>query len=137
MVFGIRKKEETTVEATANSECVPNKMATVIGHGTYINGTISVEGTLRVDGQIEGELRSTGDVIVGETGHVIANIAAKNVTVAGKVQGNIDASEQLDILSGGKVFGDISVANLIVGQGGILQGKCEMKDSAIDEIENW
>lgn len=126
MVFSKKRGKEALIESSYSSEGVAGKLDTVIGQGAVINGSIKTEGTLRVDGKVEGEISVTGDLLVGEKGVINANITAQNVTVAGTVKGNITANGKLDLLASGKVYGDISASDLVVSQGAILQGEVSM-----------
>jgi cytoskeletal protein CcmA (bactofilin family) len=112
-----KKKEEIDV----------TKVDTVIGKETVINGTMEAKGILRVDGKLQGELTTSGDVIVAEGGLMEAGIKARNISIAGTVNGNIDASGLLEILPTGKLFGDIKVAKLAIGDGAVFRGACEMR----------
>lgn len=137
MVFGKKKSGEVALLKSASlAEVVTNKLDTIIGQGATINGAIKTEGTLRVDGKIEGEITSTGDLIIGETGLVTANVVAQNVSVAGTVKGNIKASGKLDLLASGRIHGDICVNDLAVSQGAILQGEVSMTNTASGELED-
>ncbi|HHW98415.1 MAG TPA: polymer-forming cytoskeletal protein [Firmicutes bacterium] len=122
MVYSKKRGNEALIESSNSTEGVAGKLDTVIGQGAVINGSINIEGTLRVDGKVEGEISVTGDLLVGETGVANAIITAQNVTVAGTVKGNITANGKLDLLASGKVYGDINVSDLVVSQGAILQG---------------
>lgn len=102
------------------------KVDTVIGKDTEIKGTVCGLGTIRIDGKIEDEINVQGDVVVGETGKIVADISARNVTAAGEIIGNINASGKLEIIEKGKVRGDIKVASLVINDGAILDGKSEM-----------
>lgn len=100
---------------------------TIIGKNTELKGTIISQGTVRIDGKLEGELISSGDVVVGETGVIQAQIKAKNLTVAGEVRGNVDISERLDLLATAKLFGDIKIKVLTIEEGAVFRGASEMK----------
>ena len=115
-----KKQESPTI--TKNIE----KVDTVIGKDTEIKGTVSGSVTIRIDGRIEGEINVEGDVVVGETGKIVADISARNVTAAGEITGNINASGKLEIVEKGKVRGDIKVISLVISDGGIFDGKSEM-----------
>lgn len=106
---------------------VDGKIDTIIGKETEFKGTLTSTGMIRIDGRIEGEVVHKGDIAIGETGNLSANIKARNVTVAGTVTGNIDASGRLELLASARVFGDISVGALIIGEGAIFRGTSEMK----------
>ncbi|MDN5331440.1 MAG: hypothetical protein PWP45_665 [Tepidanaerobacteraceae bacterium] len=120
-MFG-RKNEELRI----NSETVD----TLIGKGTEIKGTMKASGILRIEGRIEGELESTGDVIIAETGVVNAQVKARNAVIAGEVNGNIFLSGKLEIKSSGRVLGDLKVEGIIVEDGAFFEGRCEMTNRA-------
>lgn len=104
----------------------PRGMATYIGQDTRIQGTIVASGAVRVDGQVEGQIQSTGDVFVGETGRVQAGIQAANLIIAGEVVGEVRVSGRLELLGTGRLYGDASMQSLIVEQGALLQGNTRM-----------
>ena len=107
-------------------------MDTIIGKDTGFKGSLQATGTLRIDGHFEGDLTTQGSVFVGESGIVKATITAKNCTVAGEVNGDISAGQKLEIVSSGKINGNIVCENLIIGEGAVFHGRCEMRraDSA-------
>lgn len=107
-----------------------DKVDTIIGKGTEIKGNVHASGVLRVDGKVEGEVQTAGDVVVGETGVVMAGICARHIMVAGEIRGNITAQGKLEITPTGKVFGDIKVSNLNINEGAVFEGKCEMTREA-------
>lgn len=104
-----------------------DKVDTMIGEGTEFNGSIVTNGTIRVDGKVEGEVTTEGDIIIGETGKVKANAKGKNITIAGEINGNIEGTGKLELLPTAKLLGDIKVDDLYVDSGAIFQGNCEMK----------
>lgn len=104
-----------------------DQMETLIGPSTSIKGSLTSSGALRIDGQFEGELTTTADIIVGEAGRVTANVGAKNAIVAGNVIGNMDIGNKLELMSTAKIIGDIKVSALIIGEGAIFKGNCEMR----------
>lgn len=104
----------------------PRKVDTIIGKETRISGRIEAAGTIRIDGRVDGEIEADGDVVVGEPGRLVASIHARNVTVAGEVQGNIHAEGRLELLPTGKLYGDIKLAVLAIEDGAIFKGACEM-----------
>jgi cytoskeletal protein CcmA (bactofilin family) len=103
------------------------QVETIIGKDTHFKGSIQATGTIRVDGQFEGELSTTSDAVIGETGNLKAQVKAKNVTVAGIVNGNMDVQDKLELLSTARLFGDIKVGVLIIGEGATFKGACEMR----------
>lgn len=103
-----------------------DKFNTLIGKNTSFQGELNAEGTIRIDGEIKGEVSVKGDAYIGEAGSIIGNIHANNVIVSGKIEGNVYTSEQLRITSTGKVLGDIKVKSFIVDEDAFFEGKCTM-----------
>ncbi len=99
---------------------------TVIGSGTMIEGIISSKESVCVKGVFKGKILSEGQVIVGETGKVEADIKADTVLMSGEVQGNIVAKTKLEITSHGKLKGNIKTGSLIIAEGVIFEGNCQM-----------
>jgi cytoskeletal protein CcmA (bactofilin family) len=105
------------------------QVETIIGQNTTIKGSLSSSGSLRIDGQFEGDVNTSGELIVGEAGRVKAQITARSAMIAGTITGNMDVSEKLELLPSAKVVGDLKVGSLIIGEGAIFKGNCEMKQS--------
>lgn len=98
----------------------------VVGASTTLKGTLHSDGGIRIDGTFEGLIEVGGNVVIGESGRVVADISARNITVAGAVKGNVRGSGRLEILSTGQVLGDIAVAAVMIDEGGIFQGTSRM-----------
>ncbi len=110
------------------------KPETVIGSTTSIEGAVvKSDGNLRIEGSVEGQIEAAGTVVVGKTGRVIASIRAKQVFVAGAVKGDIEAPSGLEITNSGKVFGNITVGNLQIEQGGVFRGQSFMGGDGMQE----
>ncbi len=102
------------------------KLESFIGPNTDFQGELRVKGSLRVDGQIEGQLNAEY-VILGKTAVVKGEVMGKKIIVGGKVEGNLRAQEVLEINSTGKVLGDIYTNKISVMEGGEFNGKIQMK----------
>lgn len=102
------------------------RIDTVIGKDTMVKGRIDAEGSLRIDGKYEGEIVTAGDLVVGETGVVNADIEAKNISIAGEVRGNVIARGKLELIPTGRLYGDVKMAVLVVEDGAVFHGQCEM-----------
>ncbi|HWQ62063.1 MAG TPA: polymer-forming cytoskeletal protein [Negativicutes bacterium] len=103
------------------------QVETIIGQATQVKGTVSAGGTIRVDGQVEGEIAAKGDIIIGETGTIRAQMKGRSATIAGTVHGNVDVLDKLELTPSGKLYGDIKTGVLIIGEGAIFKGSCEMR----------
>lgn len=99
---------------------------TILGAGSDFKGQISVKGTIRVDGRIEGNITSEEGVIIGDKGSVKGNITAKTVLISGKVMGNVACTKRLEITPSGQLQGDIRAPRLAMAEGVIFKGNCDM-----------
>lgn len=115
-----------TMTAAPSSGGGATKIETVIGPTANFKGTVQSDGGLRIDGVFEGGIQITGNLIVGESGKVIAEVNAQNVQVAGALKGSVKAAGRLEILSSGRVWGDISVASFLIDEGGFFRGQSIM-----------
>jgi len=105
-------------------------MNTIIGQDTVINGTLEIKGALRVDGTVKGKIICTDCVTVGSTGIVEAEIEAETAIIAGKMIGNVVTSEKIELQSKCEMEGDLRTKSLVIEQGAIFCGSCNMKDTA-------
>ena len=103
---------------------------TLIGQGTTAEGTLSCQASLRIEGEYRGDIQCLADVIVGESGIVRSNISAKDITISGKVYGDITTTGRLTIMSTGLLQGSAAVGSLIVQDGGTFSGSCRMDQHA-------
>jgi cytoskeletal protein CcmA (bactofilin family) len=105
------------------------KIETVIGPNTNFDGHLKCDGSVRIDGICEGGVIETvGNVIVGPDAMVAADLVARNVSVSGAVTGKIRASERLEILSTGRVWGDVEVGSFLLDEEGYFRGQMVMKE---------
>ena len=96
----------------------------VIGPRDSLIGKLTVEGEVRIQGLLEGELHATGDVIVEGTAN--ASIEAPTVTVRGQVSGDVDARTRLNLTGTGALSGNVKVGRLSVEEGATLNGTVTM-----------
>ena len=99
---------------------------TILGEGAHFKGELHSQLSVRIDGVIEGDVQSQGEVYVGVNSKIMANIVAKRIVVAGEVVGNIEALQGLEICSTGRVYGDISGARLVIEKGAVYRGRVNM-----------
>jgi cytoskeletal protein CcmA (bactofilin family) len=120
----------------SNKDVSNEKLDTVIGSGAGFTGSLKVEGTMRVDGRVNGEIEVQGDIIVGKSAVVKAVIKGRNATVAGEVHGDVFLEGKLELDRTGKVFGDIEVSKLIVHEGGVFRGESKMSSDSPGNVNN-
>ena len=105
-----------------------------IGDGTDFEGTLKCEGDIRIDGQFKGELHVSGTLTVGADAIIQADIYAPHIAIAGNIHGNIFAEEKLEILAPAKVLGRIVAPTLLIDDGAIFEGSCQMsRDKDFEE----
>ncbi len=101
---------------------------TYIEAGVSIEGTITFENTIRIDGNMKGKISgNSGTVIIGEKGNMKADINAAVVVIMGEVQGTIFAAEQIEIFPPARVTGDIQSPVVSIDPGVVFNGNCSMK----------
>ena len=101
-------------------------ISTVFGKDTEFNGDLTFSKSLQINGSFDGDINSTGFLVIGEGATVKANIRAKTVILKGTVHGNVEATERLEIHPNGKLYGNIRTAKLRISDGVIFDGNCEM-----------
>jgi cytoskeletal protein CcmA (bactofilin family) len=99
---------------------------TTLGEGVVFRGELSFERLLRIDGTFEGELLSQGKVIVGPKGIVKANLNLREAIIEGKVDGNVNIQERLELRGKATIYGDIRAKNMIVDEGVSIVGHVEI-----------
>lgn len=103
----------------------------IIGNGSSIKGNFTVNGFVRVDGDIDGNLETDGNVIIGEHARIRGNVSAKSVTIGGIVLGNVSAKDSIKLLSSSAVIGDLLCRKVQIDEGVIFHGHCiSIKDDA-------
>ena len=108
---------------------------TLLAKGVHLKGEIRVEGTVRIDGRLEGEIHTKGQVIVGEDGLVQGTVEAGTVVSSGRIKATVRAVERVQLLKTAIVIGDIHTPVLMMEEGAKLQGTTDMGVTAwADEL---
>jgi cytoskeletal protein CcmA (bactofilin family) len=109
-------------------------IGSVLGTATRIEGTLRLDESVRIDGRVEGNLEQTDGkdrwILIGPRAEVHGDIRAQNISVAGKVIGNIVASESIELLDGCEVRGNITHKSINVEPGALLHGQLIANDPA-------
>lgn len=96
---------------------------TVIDQNLTVRGDIDTDGSVRVDGRVDGQTHRVGSLTVGPRGSVTGSIEADTVVIAGTVQGNIQATGRVEIDRGARVYGDVRARALLMRDGASINGK--------------
>ena len=103
---------------------------TIVGKGSTITGNLDIQGSVRVDGTVSGDVKCSDLLTVGSTGRIMGNVTVKQIVLAGSVSGNIFASEKAELQNKAMIEGDITTRSLIVEAGAILHGQCNMRNGS-------
>lgn len=105
---------------------------TVVKPQTVVRGDITGYEDVIIEGKVEGRVIIKGDLLVIERGLVEADVDARNVLVAGKINGNVYASQKIEIEKSGILNGDIKCPKVIVTEGAVLRGNIDMNYEGLD-----
>ena len=103
---------------------------TFIGEGTRINGDMSVEHDLRVEGAVKGAVSVGGTLVLSITGSIEGDVVSRSAALAGRVHGNVRVQEKLVLEEKSVLQGDLHARELVVQEGAIFQGNCSMDASS-------
>jgi cytoskeletal protein CcmA (bactofilin family) len=107
-----------------------NGEVTIVGAGARLEGNVVSAGSLRIDGQVKGQINAEGDVELSPQSQVEADIRAQNVSVAGSFKGNLIVKGKAHLARGGRIEGNITSKTLVVEEGGMFHGQSVMDGSA-------
>jgi len=99
---------------------------TTIGPSVKVEGNFMGSGNVVVEGVVNGSIKTTKDLRIGEHAKIKADVDAANIIVAGEIHGNVKTGGRLELAASAKVFGNVETSVLSVAQGAVLNGKCMM-----------
>lgn len=111
-----------------------DKVRSALGPGTVIQGKLSFDTPVRIDGKLAGEVFSSDTLIVGPSGSIDAQIDAAHLVVMGVVRGTIKVSGKIELLAGGRIESDINTPVFTVEQGAVFNGRCSMNSKEASTI---
>ena len=131
-MFNIKKNNSTPLVKS------PERFDTLIGRQTEIQGTLRVVQSVRIDGKVIGNIEASKDqaitVVIGQEGEVQGDVIASRVIVAGKVSGNIDAYERVELMASSLVQGDVKYGSIAVEHGARLMGLLLQVDASKPQV---
>jgi cytoskeletal protein CcmA (bactofilin family) len=138
--FTNRKQAEVEIERNEKQGVKPVIPQHPIGFETFLGATSKLEGKLtsegnvRLDGEFTGTLEIKGNILVGETAKINADIEARNISIAGAVRGNVTGNK-VQLLRTGRIWGDITANALTTEEGAFIDGKITMKGHSANPPE--
>jgi cytoskeletal protein CcmA (bactofilin family) len=101
-------------------------VSTVFGKDTEFEGELFFKKSLQINGKFDGEITSGDYLVVGNGAEIKANISVNTLILMGTITGNVEAKKKLEIHSSGKLYGNIRTEKLMIADGVVFEGKCEM-----------
>ncbi len=108
-----------------------NTVDTIIGINVVLKGNLKNKGSIQINGNVEGEVKSDENINIGETAKIKGPVVAKTIEISGEVKGTVEATERLEVNPTGRITGDINAKSLIIKQGAIFVGKSVMPDDTV------
>jgi len=124
-MFGANVKTTNPIE--------PDENFTFLGKGVRFNGVVHFDGTVRIDGRLDGEIHTKGTLVVGEHAVIKGIITAGTITCGGKIQGNVTASDRVHLLKSSIVIGDVRSPAFSMEDGAHFQGVCDMGVKSLED----
>jgi cytoskeletal protein CcmA (bactofilin family) len=97
-----------------------------LGKGSRVVGKLTFEGPVRIEGHVEGEIAAQDALTIGESAVINAQIVGNTVVIQGRVTGDVTARKRLEIRAPGKLHGNISSPSLVIQEGVVFEGQCNM-----------
>ena len=119
-MFSDKKEKRITAE--------PGSAQNRINEGTKLKGDVSSTGFFRIDGTVEGNVKTPSKVVLGKTGVIIGTLTCENADIEGKFEGNLQVSGTLSLRSTAVIEGDVTVGKLAVEPGATMNASCVMQD---------
>jgi len=121
--------EKTATPVRAATSAMTEARA-YLDSGSKISGKLSFDAATRIDGQVDGEIFGKDSITIGESAVVTAQVRAASIIVAGKVSGDIVATQRIEIRPSAKVIGNLTAPVLVVHEGALFEGHCSMQPEA-------
>jgi len=109
-----------------NNINVGKDAVTIISSGVIVEGKLSSNGNVRIDGTVNGDINANGNLTIGNQGEVTGEVHAQVITVGGKISGTITAHDKIILESTSLLKGDIITKILVVEEGAVFEGKSTM-----------
>ena len=101
-------------------------ITTIIGKGSECNGDFNAEGSVRIDGTINGDVNVTGTLIVGATGVINGDVEAQSAVVGGEIIGDVTVKDRTELTATARLIGNISTIVIVIDENAVFQGSCNM-----------
>jgi cytoskeletal protein CcmA (bactofilin family) len=110
---------------------------TLIGSDVSIKGEMSFDGSMRIEGKIEGKIASKGKIAFGQGASVVAEVAVGEAKIEGTFKGNITAANRIELCSTAHVLGDVRSTKLVIAEGATFVGNCYVSPDALKQVSEF
>ncbi len=133
-MFGNKKVEDkNSLARTTTTISLDSNALNSLVKGTNVEGNITAENDIRVDGIIKGSLVCQGKVIIGTTGYINGEIKCQNAVIEGKFHGKLEVSDLLSVKETAEVIGDVKADKLMIMPGALFNVTCTMRPANISQ----
>jgi cytoskeletal protein CcmA (bactofilin family) len=105
------------------------ELNTIIGKGTVIEGLLTVQNSLRIDGRVTGQVQVTDSLVVGKEGEIEGEVKVRNAIIGGRVRNRVLATGKVVLESHATVHGEVKTSKLVIDEGAVFDGNCAMSEN--------
>ncbi len=109
------------------------KITSMLGPGSDLQGDFTAEGSARIDGNVNGNVKISGMLILGSSGKISGNVEAVSCLIGGEIQGNVVSPEKAELTATAKVLGDVTTRVIVIDEHAVFQGRCNMTQIPSEE----
>ncbi len=125
-----KRNDQRGSQNSGSSPSISGDINTILGKETSFKGVLTYEGTVKIDGKVEGEIIAKDTLIIGEDAEINANIDVGRLISRGKIKGNITVKDRAEFFAPAVLHGNIQTPVIIIEDGVVFEGKCEMGQTA-------
>ena len=118
-----------------NSSASPDSVISIIGPGMTIVGDCQTDGTVRVEGSVEGSVKAGKAVVVGKQGVVTGDIITQDAVISGRVEGTVTAASRLELQATCRIDGEVQTRRMQLEEGAVLNGNVVMGPDAVKKAD--
>lgn len=108
------------------AEYVNAKVNSIIGTDMVLEGNITAQESIRIEGTVKGDVSSEGTLVISPSGKITGNIKGSNIMVGGTIEGDMTSGGRIEVAASGKIIGNIRTKSLIIDENAVFQGQCTM-----------
>ena len=112
------------------------KVNTIIGEGAVFTGNLTVKDTIRIDGEVTGNVKTDSVLILGSSGKIEGDVEADTIFAGGTIQGKLTAGYKVEASSTAKIYGDITTKIIVIDENAVFQGRCDMSGQKAVKAES-